>query len=146
MVWLISSVIFLANCCTIHDNVITIYLKIYIENFFWFFKFLATFMNESEHCECPVPCEKTRYQSQLSYAQIPAKYYSETLAKLKHVDKDIMRHFLRWVYLCVYCIFVRQKCKGWNRVVKYRYIVKCISRVRQPVWRRRVESRASTEC
>ena len=55
----------------------------------------ATFMNESEHCVCPVPCEKTKYQPQLSYAQIPAKYYSEALAKIKHVDKDIMRHFLK---------------------------------------------------
>ena len=52
-------------------------------------------MNESDHCECPVPCEKIRYQPQLSYAQMPAKHYSEALAKLKHIDKDRMRHFLR---------------------------------------------------
>ena len=53
-------------------------------------------MNESDHCECPVPCKKIRYQPQLSYAQMPAKHYSEALAKLKHIDKDRMRHFLRW--------------------------------------------------
>ena len=58
----------------------------------------ATFMNESDHCECPVPCEKIRYQPQLSYAQMPAKHYSEALAKLKHIDKDRMRHFLRYIY------------------------------------------------
>lgn len=56
---------------------------------------IATFMNESDNCECPVPCEKIRYQPQLSYAQMPAKHYSEALAKLKHIDKDRMRHFLR---------------------------------------------------
>ena len=27
---------------------------------------------------------------------MPAKHYSEALAKLKHIDKDRMRHFLRW--------------------------------------------------
>ncbi|XP_065666594.1 acid-sensing ion channel 1C isoform X1 [Hydra vulgaris] len=56
---------------------------------------IATFMNESDHCECPVPCEKIRYQTQLSYAQMPAKHYSEALAKLKHIDEERMRHFLR---------------------------------------------------
>ena len=68
---------------------------LYTFYFLHMFSFPATFMNESDHCECPVPCEKIRYQPQLSYAQMPAKHYSEALAKLKHIDKDRMRHFLR---------------------------------------------------
>lgn len=58
-------------------------------------QFLEIFRNESNNCECPVPCEITKYQVQLSYAQTPAKHFSEVLAKRKHVRKDVMRHYLR---------------------------------------------------
>ncbi|EDO49452.1 predicted protein [Nematostella vectensis] len=44
---------------------------------------------------CPVPCEITKYQTQLSYAQTPAKHFSEVLARRKHINKDVMRHYLR---------------------------------------------------
>ncbi|KXJ28002.1 Acid-sensing ion channel 2 [Exaiptasia diaphana] len=56
---------------------------------------MEAFHNESHNCECPVPCEITKYQLQLSYAQTPAKHFSEVLARRKHVRKDIMRHYLR---------------------------------------------------
>ena len=56
------------------------------------------FHNESHNCECPVPCEITKYQLQLSYAQTPAKHFSEVLARRKHVRKDIMRHYLRYLF------------------------------------------------
>lgn len=56
---------------------------------------LEIFRNESNNCECPVPCEITKYQVQLSYAQTPAKHFSEVLARRKHVRKDVMRHYLR---------------------------------------------------
>ena len=58
------------------------------------------FRNESNNCECPVPCEITKYQVQLSYAQTPAKHFSEVLARRKHVRKDVMRHYLRWGATC----------------------------------------------
>lgn len=56
---------------------------------------MEIFRNESNNCECPVPCEITKYQVQLSYAQTPAKHFSEVLARRKHVRKDVMRHYLR---------------------------------------------------
>ncbi|XP_032222736.2 acid-sensing ion channel 2 [Nematostella vectensis] len=56
---------------------------------------MEIFRNESINCECPVPCEITKYQTQLSYAQTPAKHFSEVLARRKHINKDVMRHYLR---------------------------------------------------
>ena len=58
--------------------------------------FKEEFRNETNSCYCPVPCHITKFQSQLSYAQMPAKHFSEVLALKREIKKEVMRNYLRY--------------------------------------------------
>ena len=62
---------------------------------------MEEFRNETNNCGCPVPCHITKFQTQLSYAQMPAKHFSEVLARKRKVSKDVMRNYLRDNFLDV---------------------------------------------
>ncbi|XP_028396780.1 acid-sensing ion channel 2-like [Dendronephthya gigantea] len=62
---------------------------------------MEEFRNETNNCRCPIPCHITKFLTQLSYAQMPAKHFSEVLARKRKVPKDVMRNYLRDNFLDV---------------------------------------------